>query len=305
MSVIARRPAPVTVEGQPPLRWGQQVTGLMAAGVLSGALGAVTAVWWFWALMVVAAGAAGGRAVFGWRANHRRLVAHAALVVAAQELSNVTPISWRVTWRGWPGTPHRIRVRFQHTAATLTDTFRPLLVAAVNKAWGLQFSVAKLDNARRQAVLVNTPAGPEADKPTQGMVDRIADVTSQVFGKTARVTPKVIDSQVSGFTIHHSHGAKLSNPETRTRVAAIVSDMLPGQWRAFFDMPTDTVEFRPRPELPTMVPRPATPVDAAHELMIPQAVDEGWLLLHDAAHHALEQRWMLYRRRARQLGLSL
>ena len=31
----------------------------------------------------------------------------------------------------------------------------------------------------------------------------------------------------------------------------------------------------------------------------------GWLLLHDAAHHALEQRWMLYRRRARQLGLSL
>ncbi|MBB1510886.1 hypothetical protein [Tessaracoccus sp. MC1756] len=31
----------------------------------------------------------------------------------------------------------------------------------------------------------------------------------------------------------------------------------------------------------------------------------SWLLLHDAQHHALEQRWMLYRRRARQLGLSL
>jgi len=33
------------------------------------------------------------------------------------------------------------------------------------------------------------------------------------------------------------------------------------------------------------------------------AIAAGWYLLHDAEHHALEQRWMLYRRRARQLGL--
>lgn len=31
----------------------------------------------------------------------------------------------------------------------------------------------------------------------------------------------------------------------------------------------------------------------------------GWFFLHDADHPALEQRWLLYRRRARQLGLSL
>lgn len=29
----------------------------------------------------------------------------------------------------------------------------------------------------------------------------------------------------------------------------------------------------------------------------------GWYMLHDSEHHALEQRWMLYRRRARELGM--
>lgn len=37
---------------------------------------------------------------------------------------------------------------------------------------------------------------------------------------------------------------------------------------------------------------------------IGMTIATGWYLLHDAEHHALEQRWMLYRRRARQLGAS-
>lgn len=37
---------------------------------------------------------------------------------------------------------------------------------------------------------------------------------------------------------------------------------------------------------------------------IGMTIATGWYLLHDAEHHALEQRWMLYRRRARQLGVS-
>lgn len=29
----------------------------------------------------------------------------------------------------------------------------------------------------------------------------------------------------------------------------------------------------------------------------------GWYMLHDSEHNALEQRWMLYRHRARELGV--
>ena len=274
MSVVVRRPAPVLAAPEPMVRWGQQLVGCLAVAVLFGALGTITGLGWCRLIAAGAVAAAVGRGALGRRANQRRLAAHAALVIAAQELSNVTPITWQVTWRGWPGTPQRLRIRYQHNATTLTDAFTPLLVAAVNKAWGLNFSMAKLDSSRRVATLVNSPTGPAGEKPAQVMVDRIEEVTAQVFGKTAKVVPKIADGQVTGFTIHHSHGAKLSNAETRTKVAAIVSDMLPGQWRAFYDMPTDTVEFRPRPELPTMVPRPATPLDPRHQLMIPQAVDE-------------------------------
>ncbi|SKF61495.1 cell division protein FtsK [Mycobacteroides abscessus subsp. abscessus] len=254
--------------------WGQHLAACVAVAVLGGALAALTGSGWGWLLVAIATVLAVSSAAFGWRTNHRRRAAAAALVIAQQELSNVSRIAWQVVWRGWPGTPVRIRVRFQATSASVTDTFSASLTGAVNKGWGIGFTITKLDKTRNRATLVVKAASDAIDRPGQQMVDRVADVATQVFGKTAKVSSKISEGEVVSFSITHQHGAKLANAETRTKVAAIVSDMLPGQWRAFYDMPTDTVTFRPRPDLPTMVPRPTAPVDAAHELMIPQAIDE-------------------------------
>lgn len=274
MNLSATRRPSVAMEPVP-LRWGQGMAGCGAAGLMAGAMASITAMSSLWVLtgvLIVGTAAVG---VFGWRTNHRRQRSATALVMSRQELFTLTPLTWTVVWQGWPGRVRRLRVRFQSNAATLATPFRAQLTAAINTGWGESFTVDRFDAAKGRAQFRAAEAeDPHEQKPAQALVDRLEQVTAQVFGLKASVKAHVDQDTVDSFTVSHQAGAKLSSPEIRTRIEGIVSDLLPGQWRAAFDLPTDTIVFSRRPPLPTMVRRPTDPVGEDQLTKIPQAVDE-------------------------------
>lgn len=269
---------PLTAPVAQRVRWGQQTTAWCAVAVIIGGLGLLTHHPLGWAGTAAALTAAAATAALGWRTNHRRDRTRAALLVANHKLAGISEITgWKVVWKGWPGEPATIRVRFLSSAAAIADPFKGLLVDAMNYAWQTSFAVTALEAPRGRARLVARPAATPQDRPEQETLDRATEVVRQVFGAKAALTgPEAQAGELEAFTVRHQAGAKLSNPEMQSRVEAIVSSMLPGRWRATYDLPTDTIRFSRRPQLPTMVHRPTTlpSHDDPDFLMIPQAVDE-------------------------------
>lgn len=260
------------------VRWGQQTTAWCALAVILTGLGHLSHHPLTWVGTIALLTAAGATAALGWRTNYRHDRQRAALLVAQHRLTGIVELrSWKVAWKGWPGQPASIRVQFVSSAAAIADPFKGLLVDAVNSAWRASFAVGSLEAARGRARLVARPVVIQEGRPEQEMVDRATEVVRQVFGaKASLVGPEVEDGELEAFTVRHQAGAKLSNAEMQNRVEDIVSSMLPGRWRAGFDLPTDTIRFSRRPQLPTMVHRPTEAVrtDDPNFLHIPQAIDE-------------------------------
>ncbi len=72
----------------------------------------------------------------------------------------------------------------------------------------------------------------------------------------------------------HEAATKLWASGYRHRVERVVSTMLPGRWRAQWDLEADTVRFEVRPALPQHVSHPRPSADGDSQWRIPLGVDE-------------------------------
>ena len=104
----------------------------------------------------------------------------------------------------------------------------------------------------------------------------------ELIGPTGRVVDVIMDGDdPRSLTVEHAAGTKLAASGYRARIERVVSTVLPGRWRARWDLEGDRVTFEIRPGFPEQIWVPPAVIEPGFDLMknrdairIPYGVDE-------------------------------
>ncbi|MGC5225152.1 FtsK/SpoIIIE domain-containing protein [Micromonospora sp. DT81.3] len=260
---VARPPAgsispPVISLGVLPRR---QLTGLIPALLAIGAATAVTGLNTvrpftdllplIWTCAIVLAGlslAAGIRAF--QRAGRVDPAIEAVLPVLGASQPTRALVEVQKWTRGWVGVPARIKIRYAKHVNDLDPRFLELILGAFARRIGEEYRVRK-HNMRRCILMLEI--APAADPVTREQ-QRAHDVIKQVLHPTATIqVSSAADGTVSMIEVKHNVGPRMAVVARRMQIEKVISSMLPGRWRARWDLEGDKVVFEVRPEMPDMV----------------------------------------------------
>ena len=183
--------------------------------------------------------------------------------------------------RGWPGSPTKIRVYYAPGAADGESTWKGEVLAVVAGRLLAPYEVAKHDRRKCTLWLRLVSDDENAADPPYCQI-RAERAITELIGPTTKVTGVEMDGEeLRSITVSHQAGAKLAASGYRTRIERVISTMMPGRWRAVWDLEGDSVRFEVRPSLPASVWLPARRPEASDDLLknyrevkIPCAVDE-------------------------------
>lgn len=156
---------------------------------------------------------------------------------------------------GWPGHPRRVRIQYAPGAPDQDPAWQPEIIRVLSSRLGCQYKVARHDHRRCRIwlVLVATPRQQEASAPPHSQV-RAEKAIRELIGATVKIIDVDRDGDLlHSITVSHEAGAKLAASGYRARVEKVISTMMPGRWRAIWDLEADTVRFEVRPTLPTSI----------------------------------------------------
>ncbi|WP_347354706.1 hypothetical protein [Intrasporangium sp.] len=157
-------------------------------------------------------------------------------------------------WRhGFVGLPARLTVHFDPQAKTHDPKWLPQLLQVCRSRTGLDYEVAHLDE-RRCRVVLSARAAAAAQVPVTAEAQRAERTIGELLGPTAKVRDiDLRDGQIARIEVSHENGTRLANTGYRTRVERTLSTVLPGRWRARWDLQGDTVLFEQRPSFPAVI----------------------------------------------------
>lgn len=273
------------VAARPTTHLRDSVLVIAAAGAASGAmpmLGYGHLVW-----VVLAAGVLVGClvAVRGelWRRRHEledRLLEALAPLLGVRQLDRriIKVARWT---HGWPGSPRKIRVHYAPGAADGESAWKSEVLEIVTGRLLVPYEVSRHDRRKCTLVLRLVSGQEEGTEPPYAQV-RAERAVSELIGPTAKVTGVELEGEeLRSISVTHQAGAKLAASGYRTRIERVISTMMPGRWRAVWDLEGDSVRFEVRPTLPSSVwlpPKTPTQTDDLlknyREVKIPCAVDE-------------------------------
>ncbi|MCM0621791.1 hypothetical protein [Nocardioides bruguierae] len=216
--------------------------------------------------------------------------------------------SWTSGLRDWPGRPRRVRVRYVPGRARVGDVVVDIgdsrwvneLARQIGSRLGGEYEVARNDQIRGRLQLRLRTKPLPGEVPETAQVRRAKKVVNELLAGTAKVDNVDVDDttgEVRRLTVKHDVGAKLAAPGYRNRVERTVSVMLPGRWRARWDMEADSVVFEVRPTLPESlwIPARALPEDDPllnyRAVEIPCGVDEDGEAI--AWRPAITPQWLI------------
>jgi DNA segregation ATPase FtsK/SpoIIIE, S-DNA-T family len=159
----------------------------------------------------------------------------------------VEPVKWT---KGWVGLPARIRIRYASHVVDDDPRFVDQIIAGLTRRLGAEYRVRK-HNSRRCVLIVEL--APASD-PVSREQQRAIEVVKQVIDPTANVSvTSAEDASVSKIEVKHNVGPKMAIAARRSQIEKVVSSMLPGRWRAHWDLEGDKIRFEVRPTMPDMV----------------------------------------------------
>jgi S-DNA-T family DNA segregation ATPase FtsK/SpoIIIE len=151
--------------------------------------------------------------------------------------------------KGWVGAPARVKIRYASRVDDLDPRFVELILAAFARRIGHEYRVRK-HNSRRCVLLLEL--APAVDPITREQ-QRAHDVVKQILDPTANVQITTGDEgAVSRIEVKHNVGPKMAVVARRMQIEKVISSMLPGRWRARWDLERDKVVFEVRPDMPDM-----------------------------------------------------
>jgi len=157
---------------------------------------------------------------------------------------------------GWVGEPARVVIQY---AAHLDDSdpvpgsrgaqknFAEKLCASFSRRMDRDYRVDTHDRKRCRIELIPAPPVKVVPKSQQ----RAEQVAAILFGEGACVTTTLDTFEaVRSVNVKHDQGARMAFPARRIQVERVFTSMLPGRWRAKWDLETDQVLFEIRPPMP-------------------------------------------------------
>lgn len=250
--------------------------GLAGGGVALMATG--TPAWVPAALAVAGAAAAGGLIGSGYQTGQRtRLTAAASSTVAAllglpgPIRASGRPVAAARLWRGsGVGSPRLVALHVPRQLS-LDDADHAELATAVSSVFGASYRCARRSRGR----LLLHRYTPVPTAPIDPVVARIRRIVAELFGAAARVDGvQLTGGDVRGFRVGFDSSTRVNNAPWRAKAERHVSVMLPGRWRAHWDLEHDRVRFEVRPTLPEVVAHPVPGGRVAATRELPIGVDE-------------------------------
>lgn len=230
--------------------------------------------------------AAAGIGVTGERKRRRQELEDRVLEALAP-LLGVRHLDRRIVkltrWtRGWPGVPRQVRIRYAPGAADQDPTWLSGVKTTLTSRLLADYEVQSHDRRQctvRLHLVPDDPTQQSAPPPSQVRAER---AITELIGPTAKIESVDLDGdQLRSVTVSHQAGAKLAASGYRNRIERVISTMMPGRWRAVWDLEGDSVRFEVRPSLPSSVWLPPLPEQDTADLLrkyrevkIPCAVDE-------------------------------
>lgn len=197
------------------------------------------------------------------RARRREQVAH--LVAALTPLvGQPGPSQVRVrVWRGpvLAPRPVSVLVRYVPEARTHDPKWLALILEVFAARTGVPWKVTG-HQVRRCRLRLDVDESVR-DGGSAGEV-RVRRTVSELLGPTAVVTAIDVDDagQVCSVRIRHENGTRLAAVGYRARVERTFSAVMPGRWRARWDLLGDRAVFERRPTFPDIIALPPAHVDA-------------------------------------------
>lgn len=259
-SLVVRPPAeavsaaPVRLAPAPRPAWVRDSVALTGCGLAGAGVALVAGAEWFIGLIVVASGLviAGTIATGVIRTRRAKLqdqVGKALLPLLGRGGGTVEArmCRWGV---GRSDVPRRVVIRYAPGADDHEPGWQGKVVSLVDRRIGAKYRVARHD--QRHCRLVLQQRG-EADPHDETRLRVERTVTALV--PTCSITKLELsaDGGPVRIAIRHDAPTKVAAAGYRARVERTLSAVLPGRWRAMWDLEEDTAEFRMRPSFPDTI----------------------------------------------------
>ena len=207
-----------------------------------------------WAIITAVAtfGVVGLAVFLGVRAGRRRRLLAAVASSVQKKVQfpvRLGPARWHPL-RAVP--PYRLVVRYPPQVFYGVDG--DLLAGQIARQCGDLLSARYSLRRHRPGRLVLSRQAPEQTTVSEieELRGRVRHVVKQLLGKDAAVSNfAAVDGEMRAFSVRHTAGVKLANQMFQIKVTRIMSAMLPGKWRAHYDLESDEARFEVRPPLPT------------------------------------------------------
>ena len=223
------------------------------------------------------------------------------------------------------GHPHRIRLDYAPIVQDTDPMWLPSILDKVEARLGVPYRLIAHDPTRCRIILgPQTEAAAEVEEEVvPEVVQRAERIIHELLGDDAQIDPtwasadhplaldaaaeasgsidggggddlvtlrekpvtKEAQKYLIALEVEHTAGARVASLAVRTRIQRTISTMLPGRWRALWDLENEVVRFEARPRMPHNVPHPPiTPQGADHrkwrQVRIPWGVDENGEILY-------------------------
>lgn len=205
---------------------------------------------------------------------HERRLEIAASAQASMERVAGPVHRFRVRrWRGGlVGVPQLVRFRYQPAAVVANKAWPGAGAAVLASVLGAKYRVSRHDPRLGRITLRLTVTAPTEAPSVE--IERATTMMQLLFGQTASVQASSESAALTRVVVQHECGVKATFPQWRERVERVVTTMLEGRWRARWNLRTDTVTFELRPQIDSLIPRPAPSSEPEMASLIPLGVDE-------------------------------
>lgn len=194
----------------------------------------------------------------------------ALVPVIGDQGARVQALRWTGDGAGFPAV---LKIRYAPGAKDDQVEWGEGLMGIVERRLVVKSRIKKQDRRGRNVVLELRPPIDPTTVPAD--VARAQQIVAEMFGPRASFDYKVdADGALKKVTVGHDLRIKVAMKAARMRIERIYSAMLPGRWRARWDLERDTVVFELRPTLPTFIPHVAEAITKENRFLIPVNVDE-------------------------------
>lgn len=194
----------------------------------------------------------------------------ALIPVVGDQGARVTATKWKGDGVGYP---KELRIRYAPQMRDDQVEWGEGLMSTVERRLIVVARIKKQDRRGRNVTLELSPPLDPTKVPAD--VARAKEIIAEMFGARASFDYTLdTDGSLKKVTVGHELRVRVAMKAARMRIERVYSAMLPGRWRAKWDLEGDKVVFEMRPTLPTFIPHVVEPVTSKNTYLIPAAVDE-------------------------------